>query len=310
MQVSKPLISAMTLGLGVLASVHEVTRSELITVVFALFGLGMVAVQHQVETRFVLAGYMLWVASYVYQIYSMLLYKQSAWPIVAGGYYLQNEFVVSFTKLFDSPCKHQYETPIVVRLGYRVFFALDLVLSALTVYYGTGLDMDEFGLLPCRTVSERTVAFMSWFSLSFLATMVTLRTGDARQAKYWCYAIHFVAHSLILRLPQHSSANREFNVKLQIFANACFAARYASDTLPEPKWLYRALMFAMPLFSILTMQFHHHDELSWDVTEWTVADTRLGSALWLGGVWIAVVALTNQNPVVNWLFSKHFTAPT
>lgn len=298
---SKLALTFLSFALVGLATA-ELSHNQVLLTVLALFALCFASVKLEIESKFVAVGYVLWVTSYLYQIGCILTHKQSAWPIVAGGYYLQNEFVVAFTTWFDSAAKHQYTTPKFVRMGYKVFFAFDFVLSALTVYYGTGAMQDEFQVFQTETPQQRFIVFAAWFMFSLVLTLGTLKTGDPRQAKYWCYAIHFVAHCLIIRLPNGLSAE-QFNVKLQIFGNACFAVRYASSTLPFPQDLYRALIFAMPVFSALTTPFQGNLFQAMDIVNMEIEDLRLCSAIWLASVWVSVVFISEV--AKRGVFSKH-----
>jgi len=263
-----------------------------LAVIFALAGK---AILDDTDKYFVLVGYLFWNLAYVWQIYYGFKEEKSNWPLFTGAYYVVNEFITCCTNIYESPGAESgmYVTPLYVRMGYYIFFALDLFLNMMTIYLGTGSDADELGLFPMVTMEQRAFGFVSWCAF-WLFTQVNLaRVFGPRQAKYSMAAFQYVCQLSTLRLPVfrqiHSHTGLANAMKFQTFGSAFYVVRVKAPC--EPQILFRFLLFFMSPFCALTATtlFPH-------ITDGLSTQTfAMLTAAWLVGFWFVLIGINRYN---------------
>jgi len=297
--VSPSLIAAAFLAFS-LYTPAKVSFTDYLIPLAVFFYLFARAVSFRTEQYMVLVGYVLWAVTYSAMIYVGISRQRSLWPTMGGVTWLVNEFLVSCTKVYEpnqdtSQQLKPYVTPRYVRVGYAVFLTLDIILNAISVYYGSGEPYDEFGWFPTATLADRTQTFVTWVGICTLANVVFVRIFHPRQVKYFGYAFIYVCHAATLRLPIFSDFEQDAVlstiIKLQIFASAGYIVRFTSTTLPSPKLLFRALMIGMPLFSAWATTSRLNQVVTMSTEEFTSA-----SFTWFALFWVVLAVSTALTP--------------
>jgi hypothetical protein len=256
-----------------------------------IFALAAKAISDDTDKYFVLVGYLFWNLAYVWQIYYGFKEQKSSWPLFTGAYYVVNEFITCCTNIYESHGSEngRYVTPLYVRMGYYIFFALDLFLNMMTIYLGTGSATDELGVFPMNTMEQRALGFVSWCAFWMFTQYQLAQTFGPRQAKYSMAAFQYVCQLSTLRLPVfrqiHSHIGLANAMKFQTFGSAFYVVRIKAPC--EPQILFRTLLFFMSPFCALTAT-----SLFPLITDGLSTETfGILTCIWLVSFWVVLVGI-------------------
>ena len=135
-----------------------------------------------------------WIASYVFMFVDILIHRRSYWPMATGSALWASFEVVTAT---------EEKTNATKKISYGLFLLIDLSITTLTIIYGSGQDMDEFGILPMGTVCDRLRAFLIY---SF-CLWTFFRNSKLGRDKGVVFSLWGLTHIGMLRLSFQPSNN-------------------------------------------------------------------------------------------------------
>ncbi len=248
------LTTCATLALATV-SWRDWSDSTLALSVAFVYAVAWVVPRDGTEHVVVAGGFALWLAAYACWA-TAALDGNGSWPPFHGAFWLAYEIVVACTDwLEDGDDGRTLRTNAKNRAGFGLFATLDALLTVVQIWYGSGAQTCEFGLLPTRTVEERTATFILYFTLHMgLFAWVGLAFRRAgRRVKYLGAALHFAAHAGVLRSPGYAPGNLVgLGVRLSTLANTAWTARVGRQEMPEPKPAFVFLTMAMPVWCVVS----------------------------------------------------------
>jgi hypothetical protein len=209
---------------------------------------------------FTLAG-LTWTIGYLMMIFHVLFTRASIWPVISASYSIVWEFsyVMTSYKAYRLHGKNTQLARIIVFLSWGM---LDAILTLASIQYGftAQVNLDELGLLPVESASDRLQTWLIYTITFTLITVFFYQLGYDAWYKHASFPIVTLLFFAQLRLPTVHDALQSWHAK-DVFVYGYFACTVSSHVLfvwakrqksasLQPKWLHDAYVFQLPIINV------------------------------------------------------------